>query len=173
MERGFPLTHAHDHDGIATDGRRVPTPSAGWTGTVVRLLFGVIWATDAYLKWQPGYRSTYISNLKQTAQGQPAFLNGVVPLLDHASVRRSIVVHDADWGHGDDARPCPAAGSRPPGGLHSLDKFLERRLSWWRFVAEPHVVDRVHGARAVEPVVVGEVTPGYTRRPGLRATTDH
>ena len=76
VERDLPLIHAHDHDGIAADGRRVPTPSAGWTGTVIRLVFGVIWAIDAYLKWQPGYRDTYISNLKQTAQGQPSFLHG-------------------------------------------------------------------------------------------------
>ena len=76
VERNRPLIHAHDHDGTAADGRRVPTPSTGWTGTVVRLVFGVIWAIDAYLKWQPGYRDSYISTLKQTAQGQPSFLDG-------------------------------------------------------------------------------------------------
>jgi nitrite reductase (NO-forming) len=52
-----------------------PTPSAGWTGTCVRLIFGVIWAVDAYLKWLPGYRHSYISALKQTAQGQPSWLH--------------------------------------------------------------------------------------------------
>lgn len=58
--------HAHDYDGGRADGRRGPTPSVGWTGTIVRLLFGVIWAIDAYLKWLPGYRSSYISNLKSS-----------------------------------------------------------------------------------------------------------
>ncbi|HEX3689318.1 MAG TPA: hypothetical protein VHV28_06455 [Solirubrobacteraceae bacterium] len=54
----------------------MPTPSAGWTGTITRLLFGLIWAIDAYLKWQPGYRSSYISNLRSAAQGQPSWLHG-------------------------------------------------------------------------------------------------
>ena len=62
------LVHAHDHDGKSAAGERVPTPSAGWTGTVVRLLFGVIWAIDAYLKWLPGYRDSYIDSLKSAAQ---------------------------------------------------------------------------------------------------------
>ena len=53
-----------------------PKPSAGWTGTSVRLIFGAIWAIDAFLKWLPGYRHTYISALKQTAQGQPSWLHG-------------------------------------------------------------------------------------------------
>lgn len=57
----------------ATD---LPTPSQGWTGTTVRLLFGLIWATDAVLKWLPGYRRNYLDNLKSTAQGQPSWLHG-------------------------------------------------------------------------------------------------
>lgn len=44
--------------------------------TVMRLLFGVVWAIDAVMKWLPGYRSSFISALQQTAQGQPAFLHG-------------------------------------------------------------------------------------------------
>ncbi len=69
---------AGDH-ALATEweGRgATPTPSSGWTGTIVRLLFGVIWAIDAMLKWLPGYRHTYLSNLKTAAQGQPSFLHG-------------------------------------------------------------------------------------------------
>ena len=63
-------------DAASTSRDGLPTPSAGWTGTIVRLLFGVIWAIDAYLKWQPGYRHDYLSNLKMTAQGQPSWLHG-------------------------------------------------------------------------------------------------
>jgi nitrite reductase (NO-forming) len=44
--------------------------------TIMRLLFGVVWAIDAVLKWLPGYRNGYLSALEQTAQGQPAFLHG-------------------------------------------------------------------------------------------------
>jgi uncharacterized membrane protein YphA (DoxX/SURF4 family) len=60
-------------DVASVDG--VPTPSRGWTGTIVRLLFGVIWAIDAVLKWLPGYRDSYISSLKSAAQGQPSWLH--------------------------------------------------------------------------------------------------
>jgi uncharacterized membrane protein YphA (DoxX/SURF4 family) len=42
----------------------------------VRLLFGVIWGIDAFLKWRPGYRHDYISNLQSAAQGQPSWLHG-------------------------------------------------------------------------------------------------
>jgi hypothetical protein len=53
----------------------VPVPSSGWTGTIVRVLSGVIWAIDAFLKWLPGYRDSDISSLKTAAQGQPSWLH--------------------------------------------------------------------------------------------------
>lgn len=56
-------------------GRALPTPSEGWTGTLVRLAFGVIWAIDAALKWLPGYRHSYIHQLEEAAEGQPAWLH--------------------------------------------------------------------------------------------------
>jgi uncharacterized membrane protein YphA (DoxX/SURF4 family) len=56
--------------------RRTPSPSAGWTGTTVRLLFGVIFGIDAALKWLPGYRDTFLIQLKSVAVGQPAWLHG-------------------------------------------------------------------------------------------------
>lgn len=59
-----------------TEGGRKPAPSVGWTGTIVRLLFGIIFAIDAVLKWLPGYRSTYLSQLKSVAHGQPSWLHG-------------------------------------------------------------------------------------------------
>jgi thiosulfate dehydrogenase [quinone] large subunit len=57
-------------------GRRIPTPSAGWTGTSVRVLFGVVFGVDAVLKWLPGYRKTYLSALKSAAASQPTWLHG-------------------------------------------------------------------------------------------------
>ena len=42
----------------------------------VRLLFGVAWAIDAVLKWQPGYRHSFLSQLQGAAQGQPSWLHG-------------------------------------------------------------------------------------------------
>jgi nitrite reductase (NO-forming) len=40
----------------------------------------------------------------------------------------------------------------------SLDRALEKRMRWWKYVAEPHRVDRVHGAPLVEPVAVGQTS---------------
>src|SRR5579875_4211206 len=68
-------TGASSSSGLLGAARRA-TPSAGWTGTGVRIAFGVIWGIDAYLKWLPGYRHSFISSLKQAAAGQPGFLHG-------------------------------------------------------------------------------------------------
>jgi thiosulfate dehydrogenase (quinone) large subunit len=61
---------------VATTGRRLPTPSAGWTGTTVRVLFGLVFGVDAVLKWLPGYRHTYLAALKSAAAKQPGWLHG-------------------------------------------------------------------------------------------------
>jgi thiosulfate dehydrogenase (quinone) large subunit len=45
-------------------------------GTGLRLALGVIWAINAFLKWLPGYRNSYLDGLKGVAQGQPGFLHG-------------------------------------------------------------------------------------------------
>jgi uncharacterized membrane protein YphA (DoxX/SURF4 family) len=50
--------------------------SYGWGATILRLVFGVVWTINAVLKWLPGYRSAYLSQLKAVAQGQPNFLHG-------------------------------------------------------------------------------------------------
>jgi uncharacterized membrane protein YphA (DoxX/SURF4 family) len=47
-----------------------------WGATILLLAFGVVWAINAVLKWLPGYRSSYLSQLKAVAQGQPSFLHG-------------------------------------------------------------------------------------------------
>jgi nitrite reductase (NO-forming) len=62
--------------GVRGDGRRLAAPAAGRPATTVRLLFGVVFAFDALLKWLPGYRQTFLSQLKGAAAGQPAWLGG-------------------------------------------------------------------------------------------------
>lgn len=41
---------------------------------LLRLAFGVVWAIDAYLKWQPAFISGYASNVADGAKGQPSWL---------------------------------------------------------------------------------------------------
>jgi uncharacterized membrane protein YphA (DoxX/SURF4 family) len=40
----------------------------------LRLLFGGVWAIDAYLKWQPGFVHGYAGDVASAAQGQPGWL---------------------------------------------------------------------------------------------------
>lgn len=42
----------------------------------MRLIFGVIYAIDAVLKWLPGFHRTFVSQLRGVAHGQPGFLHG-------------------------------------------------------------------------------------------------
>jgi thiosulfate dehydrogenase (quinone) large subunit len=210
QESNPPYMHAHAYDPAATRARRNPAPSVGWTGTTVRILFGVTWAIDAFLKWLPGYRHSYIDNLKTAAQGQPSWLHGwfhfwinlqsgaptlfatltalaetaLAIVLLFGVARRAgyafgVVYMLLVWAVGEGFGGPYVAGSTDVGAgivysmlfltllafapparreRFSLDRVLEGRWAWWRHVAEPHAVDRVHGAPLVEPVVVGEVT---------------
>jgi nitrite reductase (NO-forming) len=51
-------------------------------------VFGITWAIDAVLKWLPGYRNTFLSQLKGAAQGQPSWLHwwfhGWISIQSHA-----------------------------------------------------------------------------------------
>jgi thiosulfate dehydrogenase (quinone) large subunit len=40
----------------------------------LRLLFGAVWAIDAYLKWQPSFIHGYAGDVGSAAQGQPDWL---------------------------------------------------------------------------------------------------
>jgi nitrite reductase (NO-forming) len=51
------------------------TPTQTWRGTALRLAFGAILTIDAVLKWLPGYRHTFVSQVP-TAQGEPGWLHG-------------------------------------------------------------------------------------------------
>jgi len=191
--------------------RRLPAPSAGWTGTIVRLLFGLIFGIDAVLKWLPGYRSTYISQLKSAASGQPGWLHGWfqfwISLQSSAPGLFAVLTGVAEtglalvlllglarlagytlgalytiliWAVGEGFGGPYSSGATdigtgivyallfvallafaPPARRErmSLDRALITRWSWWRFLAEPHRVDRVLGAPQVEPVIVGRTQP--------------
>jgi uncharacterized membrane protein YphA (DoxX/SURF4 family) len=52
------------------------TRAPSWGPTIARLAFGVILGFNAVLKWLPGYRSSFISDLQGAAQGQPSWLHG-------------------------------------------------------------------------------------------------
>jgi len=41
---------------------------------LLRLVFGLVWLIDAYLKWQPAFISSYASNVAEGAKGQPGWL---------------------------------------------------------------------------------------------------
>jgi nitrite reductase (NO-forming) len=201
------------HPSSLLGSRSLPQPSSGWKGAVARLLFGVVFAVDAVMKWMPGYRHSFLDQLNQTAQGQPAFLHGwfhfwislqskaptlfatltgltetalaLVLLLGvarRAGYTLGIVYMLLVWSVGEGFGGPYQSGATdigtaipyviafiallvfsPPARRErlSLDAALVKRFPRWRFIAEPHAVDRVHGAPLVEPVVVGEnMIPG-------------
>jgi nitrite reductase (NO-forming) len=41
-----------------------------------RIGFAMIWLIDAFLKWEPAFRSGFTNDLKMAAQGQPGWLHG-------------------------------------------------------------------------------------------------
>lgn len=41
----------------------------------IRTVFGLVWAVDAYLKWQPGFYNNYLSYITDIASGQPGWLS--------------------------------------------------------------------------------------------------
>ena len=45
-----------------------------WPMSALRVVFGLIWAVDAVLKWLPGFRAGYMSTIMGIAQGQPGWL---------------------------------------------------------------------------------------------------
>ncbi|MGH3960523.1 hypothetical protein [Mycobacterium sp.] len=51
------------------------TTRNAWATAAVRVAFGVIWAIDAWLKWQPGFRTTFLPNMLATAAAQPRWLS--------------------------------------------------------------------------------------------------
>lgn len=48
--------------------------SRGWAIPALRIGFGVIWAIDAGLKWQPGFRTSMLPMMVAAAKGQPNWL---------------------------------------------------------------------------------------------------
>jgi len=42
--------------------------------SAIRAAFGIIWAVNAFLAWQPGFSAHYVGYLQNAAQGQPSWL---------------------------------------------------------------------------------------------------
>jgi uncharacterized membrane protein YphA (DoxX/SURF4 family) len=57
-----------------TYGSRVITARMASGLALLRIAFGVIWAVDASLKWQPAFQANFQQILSGAAQGQPGFL---------------------------------------------------------------------------------------------------
>lgn len=48
--------------------------NAGVAEALPRVLFGLLWMTDAIFKWQPAFRDEYLGLIQDAAKGQPAWL---------------------------------------------------------------------------------------------------
>lgn len=50
--------------------RAVPGRWLGW----VRIAFGVVWAVDAFLKWQPAFQNQFLGMVTDAEDGQPGWV---------------------------------------------------------------------------------------------------
>ena len=50
---------------------------------VLRIIFGCVWAIDAYFKWSPAFINNFTSYLTDMAQGQPVFVQAWINLWVH------------------------------------------------------------------------------------------
>ena len=155
---------------------------------VVRIVFGAVWAIDAFYKWRPGFVDDYAKEVGSAAQGQPDTLRPWFHFWRHLVVqdprffayatavfetlialallggvaRRAVYVLGAVWSLALWTVPEGFGGSFLPDATDvgtgivyvlvfaalysletltsntwSLDRRIERRVSWWRAIAEP------------------------------------
>jgi len=43
---------------------------------ILRIIFGLMWAINAVLKWQPAFRNGFLNQVESAADGQPQWLHG-------------------------------------------------------------------------------------------------
>jgi thiosulfate dehydrogenase [quinone] large subunit len=41
---------------------------------ILRIIFGLIWAVDAWLKWQPAFQNTFVQQVSAAKDGQPGLI---------------------------------------------------------------------------------------------------
>lgn len=66
----------------------VAVPKLARRVVILRIVFGVVWAIDAYLKWQPSFVSGFASTIAGGGQGQPRWLSPWFHFW------RSLIAHD-------------------------------------------------------------------------------
>jgi len=157
---------------------------------ILRILFGAVWALDAYLKWQPSFISGYADDVASAAKGQPDWLRPWFRLWRHLTAsdprllayltavietavaialligfaRRPVYLGGAVWSLAIWVIPEGFGGSFLAGatdigtaimyvfvfaalysletlpaatGAWTVDRLIERRIGWWRTLAEP------------------------------------
>jgi len=66
-------------------GEGMSRDAAGTGATVARILFGLLWAFEAYWKWHPYFIGHFLTYLKPAAQGQPgwiaAYIDAVITVV--------------------------------------------------------------------------------------------
>ncbi|MDE2079374.1 MAG: DoxX family protein [Patescibacteria group bacterium] len=51
--------------------------------SILRIVFGLVWAVDAYFKWQPSFLNNFTNYLTMGADGQPPLVRGWINLWIH------------------------------------------------------------------------------------------
>jgi len=61
---------------------------------VMRIAFGLVWAIDAYFKWQSAFANNFISYIQETLDGQPAIIQAWLNLwINIVSINPVLFAH--------------------------------------------------------------------------------
>jgi nitrite reductase (NO-forming) len=178
-----------------------------WPKTALRVGFGLIWFVDAWLKWLPGFRASYMDTIMGQADGQPGWLKPwfnfwinvqhPAPMAFAYSVAvietlialalifgfarkftylAAIVFSLLIWSTAEAFGGPYTAGAADIGtaviyalvftallsfsyyqgpARYSLDAWLERRISWWHWIAEVGA----HNHHQQQSLVTGSIPP--------------
>jgi thiosulfate dehydrogenase [quinone] large subunit len=73
------ITRGKDMDGDSGAGVRPGMAAWRLHGIgVLRIIFGVVWAIDAWFKWQPAFIDNYVSYVTGALDGQPGVVKGYI-----------------------------------------------------------------------------------------------
>lgn len=92
-----PAVAQQDHESKVAGVVRETVPAAPrrQIGSLVRILFGLIWGIDAYFKWQPSFQQHLEGVISGGAKGQPGFL---APWFDFA--KGAVAIDPTLWAYG-------------------------------------------------------------------------
>jgi uncharacterized membrane protein YphA (DoxX/SURF4 family) len=106
-----------------------------------RISFGLVWAIDAYFKWQPAFADHFVSYLHETYGGQPALIQSWLDLwiklvsIDPHLFARIVAMGETSIAIGLLLGLFLGLYLLSAGRQYGLDRILRARLGRWKFLS--------------------------------------